>query len=325
MSSSSGKAKVALARCQSYEPRLLLRALDKLVDALGGWEAFVRPGERILLKPNLLKGVSPDRAVTTHPELLRALGRRLKAHGARPAIGDSPAWGSFGRVAEATGIADVARQEGIELVAFSQAREISNDSGLVYQRLIIDEAVLEADGLINCPKLKTHDQLYMTGAVKNLFGCVPGKRKAWWHFKAGMYDNYFARMLVEVAQLVGPRLHIMDAVLAMEGRGPARGRPRPLGFLAASTDPVALDRVCLALVGGNPERLRTLAAARELGVGETQLENIHVVGERPEELAVEDFAFPSLLPIGFSLPRVVKSTLKNQWMVHVRERRKQAT
>jgi uncharacterized protein (DUF362 family) len=94
-----------------------------------------------------------------------------------------------------------------------------------------------------------------------------------------------------------------------------------VGFIGASTDAVALDRVCLAILGGDAEQLRTLAAASELGVGEPRLERIRVVGEPLESFVVEDFLFPTLIPIGFSLPRVVKSTLKQQWTVHVAERR----
>lgn len=312
---------VALARCRDYEPASVRAAVKEVVEHLGGWSAFARGGERLLLKPNLLKAAPPEQAVTTHPEVLRAVALELRALGSEPFIGDSPAWGSFRRAVEKSRIADMARQEALPLEAFNQGRRVDNDEGQVYRHFIIDGAVLRADGLVNCPKLKTHEQLYMTGAVKNLFGCVTGKRKAWWHLKAGTYDNYFARMLVEVYQVLKPRLHIMDAVAAMEGRGPSQGRPRPMGFVAASTDAVALDRVCLEIIGGEPEKLRTLAAAAELGVGQTDMARIRVVGEPVEALRVEDFSFPTLIPIGFSLPRVVKSTLKQQWTVHVAERR----
>jgi uncharacterized protein (DUF362 family) len=321
MDSSSIDSTVALARCESYEPAEVSGALDKAVGHLGGWAAFTGAGERLLLKPNLLKGSPPEEAVTTHPEILRAVARALKAQGSEPFLGDSPAWGSFGRAVEKAGIAAMAREESLPLVAFNNGVKVANEAGQVYSQLTVDKAALEADGIINCPKLKTHEALYMTGAVKNVFGCVTGKRKAWWHLKAGNYDNYFARMLIEVYRLLSPRLHIMDAVVAMEGRGPGKGLPRPVGFIGASTDAVALDRVCLAILGGDAEQLRTLAAASELGVGEPRLEQIQVVGEPLESFVVEDFLFPTLIPIGFSLPRVVKSTLKQQWTVHVAERR----
>jgi uncharacterized protein (DUF362 family) len=312
---------VALAKCSSYDSDVVSTAVDEVVGRLGGWSFFAQAGERLLLKPNLLKGAPPEQAVTTHPEILRVVARGLKSLGSEPFIGDSPAWGSFRRAVEKSEIADMARDESLPLTAFNKGKRVDNEAGQVYSQFTIDQAVLEADGIVNCPKLKAHEQLYMTGAVKNIFGCVTGKRKAWWHLTAGNYDNYFARMLIEVYKLLQPRLHIMDAVTAMEGRGPSQGHPRPMGFVAASIDAVALDRVCLAIVGGEPEKLRTLAAAAELGVGETDLTRIRVVGESIEALQVEDFLFPALIPIGFSLPRVVKSTLKQKWTVHVAERR----
>lgn len=321
MQAEAAKSTVALARCASYEPQEVSRALDEALGHLGGWSAFASPGERHLLKPNLLKAALPDQAVTTHPEILRALARRLKEMGAEPFIGDSPAWGSFGRAVEKAGIAAVAQQEGLPLVALDQGVRVDNARGKVYQHLTVDKAALEADAIINCPKLKAHDQLYLSGAVKNVFGCVSGKRKAWWHFKAGNFDNYFARMLIEVCQLLSPRLHVMDAVVGMTEKGPSRGKPMHLGFIAASCDPVALDRVCLAVLGGDEAKLKTLAAAAELGVWEPRLERIRVVGEPVDELRAEGFVFPSLIPIGFSLPRVVKSTLKHHWLVQTEQRR----
>ncbi len=314
------KATVALERCESYEPETIARALDALVHHLGGWGSFARPGERLLLKPNLLRGASPEEAVTTHPEVLRVLARRLKDEEALPFIGDSPPWSSLGWVSRRSGIQAVAREEGLPLVAFTSGVKVASERGWPHSYLIFDRAALEADGIINCPKLKTHRQLYLSGAVKNVFGCVTGKRKLWWHIKAGHDNDYFARMLVETCFLLGPRLHVMDAVLAMDGMGASRGRPRPLGLLAASTDPVALDRVCLEIVGGDPVELRTLVAAEELGVGEPRLENIRIVGEPLEAFRVDDFLFPPVEPVGVSLSRAIKSTLRYQWNVRVKEK-----
>ena len=195
-----------------------------------------------------------------------------------------------------------------------------NPRGQVYDHLVIAREALDRDGLINLPKLKTHCQLYMTGAVKNLFGCVAGKRKAWWHFKAGSYRDYFPLMLVETARLLNARLHLLDAVLAMEGNGPASGTPRRAGLLLASEDPVALDRVACEAAGLDPARLRTLEAARALGWGETNLARIEIAGLPLAQARLErPLAEPKMMPIGFSLPRVVKSTLKQQWLLRVGE------
>ena len=330
--------RVAVVRCEDYDPGRVEEAVDRLFSLLGAGadgppERFAAPGERILLKPNLLKGAPPEDAVTTHPEVLRAVITRLRegaegaeaAAGPRLELGDSPAWGSFAAAAEAAGLAAVCREAGVPLVPFQKGVRTANPEGRVYDHLYLDRAVLAADGIVNLPKLKTHSQLYMTGAVKNLFGCVAGKRKAWWHFKAGNFEEYFPLMLVETARLLAPRLSVLDAVLAMEGQGPSGGRPRRAGLLLAGEDPVALDRVACEIAGLDPGRLRILAAAREIGWGETDLAQIEIAGLSLEEARLAPpLEAPRMIPIGFSLPRVVKSTLKQQWLTRVREPRQAA-
>ncbi len=206
------------------------------------------------------------------------------------------------------------RRLGVPLAEFDRPRRVRNRRGRVYRQLTVDALALEVDAIVNLPKLKTHRQLLMTCAIKNMFGCVPGKRKAWWHFKAGNYENYFARMLVELFSLLNPTLTIIDAIDAMEGEGPMRGKARRLGLLLASRDGPALERICAELVGVHPRRLRMLVAAKELGYGTCDLNNIEVVGAGIEDIRVPDFVLPRLIPIGFSLPRVVRSALKNAWL-----------
>ncbi len=313
--------KVAAQRCGSYSEAELNPALDRLLEFLGGIERFVHPGAKVLLKPNLLRASEPEGAVTTHPSLVRRVAERVLGAGGMPFIGDSPAWGSLGRVAESAGLKKVSEELGIPLVPFNHPIRVENHGGRVYRRLTLDRAVLEADVIINLPKLKAHQQLLLSGAVKNCFGCVPGKRKAWWHFKAGNYENYFALMLVEVYQLVRPTLNIVDGVIAMEGNGPVKGSPRPLGILLASEDAVALDRILCHALGVEAESWPILAAAKELEAGPLELGEIELVGESLEAIAVPDFKLPRMMSVGFSLPRVVKSALKNQWIIRVQEGR----
>ncbi len=315
-------SRVAVVRCADYDRIRVGESVARLFELLGGAEKFVSPGEALLLKPNLLKGAPPEKAVTTHPEVLRAAIRRLRASaaGASFSVGDSPAWGSFGSAMREAGLAAVCTEEGARATPFGRGAKVPNPSGIVYDHLHIARAVLAPDGVINLPKLKTHCQMYMTGAVKNLFGCVAGKRKAWWHFKAGNYEEYFPLMLVETARLIGPRLSILDAVLAMEGQGPGAGRPRRMGLLMASEDPVALDRVACEAAGLDPARLRTLAAAGTIGWGETDLSKIDIAGLPLEEARLSPpVAEPKMIPVGFSFPRVVTSSLKQQWLVRVGE------
>ena len=315
-------SRVAIVRCGDYDPPRVDEAVAHLIKLLGGIEYFVPPGKNILLKPNLLKGAPPDKAVTTHPEVLRAIIRALKKTGpaASLAVGDSPAWGSFEGAMRASGLAAICQEEDVAITPFTRGVKVANPGSHVFRHHHIAREVVQADAVINLPKLKTHCQMYMTGAVKNMFGCVAGKRKAWWHFKAGNYGEYFPLMIAETARLVAPRLSIMDAVLAMEGQGPGAGAPRRMGLLMASADPVALDRVAIEVAGLDPARMRTLAAAETIGWGETHLDKIEVAGlPICEARLATPLVEPRMIPVGFSLPRVVKSTLKQQWLVLMNE------
>ncbi|HBK80532.1 MAG TPA: thylakoid-associated protein [Nitrospinae bacterium] len=315
-------SRVALVRCEDYDPDRVEDSVARLLELLGGAGKFASPEESILLKPNLLKGAPPESAVTTHPEVLRAVIRVLRrtAPGAALSVGDSPAWGSFESAMRVSGQAAVCTEEGVPATPFHRGVKVPNPEGTVYRHLHIARAAVSTGGVINLPKLKTHCQMYMTGAVKNLFGCVAGKRKAWWHFKAGNFQEYFPLMIVETARLIAPRLSVLDAVVGMEGQGPGSGKPRRAGLLMASTDPVALDRVACEAAGLDPSRLRTLAAAETIGWGQPDLSKIEIAGLPLEEarLAVP-FVPPKMIPVGFSLPRVVKSTMKQQWLVRVKE------
>lgn len=310
------KATVCVRRVSGYAPGVMADSIAGLIESLGGWGRFVKRGDRVLVKPNMVGASPPDHVSMTHPVVVAEVCRTLLDFGARPFVGDSPAWGSLGGCARKLGLIPLLDDLGVELVRFNRPRKVRNESGRVFRHLTVDAAALEADAIVSVPKFKTHRQLFMTIALKNLFGCVSGKRKAWWHVKAGNFENYFALMLVETFALLKPAVTIIDAVVAMEGNGPMRGTPRPLSMMLASDDGGALERVGCELVGARPEQLPTLIAARQLGVGTTDLDQIELQGGTLDEFRVRDFAFGKPLAIGFSLPRVVKSTLKNAWLVY---------
>jgi len=312
---------VAIERVAGYAAGDVAAGIAAAVEHLGGWGAFVRAGQRVLVKPNFIAAAPPERPAQTHPVVVAELCRQLIDCGAKPIVADSPAWGSLWQAARAIRLMPMLRRLGVPLAEFNRPRRVSNRAGKVFARFTLDALVLEADVVINLPKLKAHRQLLMTCAIKNMFGCVPGKRKAWWHFKAGNYENYFARMLVEVFNLIGPGLTIIDAIEAMEGDGPIRGQARKVGLLLASRDGAALERVCAEIVGVPPRRLRTLVAAKELGYGACDLRDIELRGAGLQDVRVTGFVLPRLIPIGFSLPRVVRSTLKNAWLMHRPSRR----
>jgi uncharacterized protein (DUF362 family)/Pyruvate/2-oxoacid:ferredoxin oxidoreductase delta subunit len=285
-------SRVALFRCGKYEADRILGTVTRAIEELGGIDRFVRKGDRVLVKPNLLVGRPADKAVNTHPEVVRAVIRLVKQAGGKPLIGDSPAMGSAVRVASRCGIADMARGEKVAVVDFDRPMVIDTRSGSKFKRFQVDQSVLDADVLINLPKLKTHGQMTLTLGVKNIFGAVPGTRKTQWHLAAGADRMDFARMLVDLYRHVSPCLTLMDAVVGMHGNGPQNGDPKKIGLIAASEDAVALDAVVCEIVGLKRGRMPTILAAEEMGVGQTRIDEIDVAGARVGDCKVGGFVFP---------------------------------
>ena len=302
---------VAIAGCADYAyPRVLAGVRDAL-KPLGGMKAFVRRRDRVLIKPNLLIGRHPNRCVTTHPALVKAVAELVQEVGAIPAIGDSPAVGGLRRAAAQAGIAAVAEEVGCTLVEFKEVAEVRADEACTFRRFELAKAVLEADVVINLPKVKTHSQTLLTLGVKNIFGCIPGMRKAQWHLKAGIDHAYFAGMLVELAQIVKPCLTIADGIIGMEGDGPGNGDPRLLGLILASGNPFALDTTICRIIGVPPEDLLTIQAGRERGFAGTNPKQIKVLGQQLEDIGVSPFRLPGRFDMQWNLPGFIKRPLKN--------------
>ncbi len=301
---------VSIERVPSYDRELVASGLRRILEPLGGMEAFVRSGERVLLKPNLLMGKSPEAAVTTHPELLRAVIVEVRRVGAIPFVGDSPGVGSYRKITEQTGIAAVCRECGVELVEFREAVAVQGSG--IFKQIEVERPYLEADRIINLPKLKSHEMMTMTCAVKNLFGAVVGTAKAGWHLKAGADRDLFARMLLEIYLLRPPDLTIVDAVVAMEGNGPSSGDPKQVGLLLAGKNAVAVDVIAAELAGIPGKLLFLEQAARKLGTPGAQREEIEIVGLSLHEARCADpFRLPPISDVQFGLPRFLKDRLRN--------------
>lgn len=305
-------SKVALVGCPDYDREQVYAAVSRGICLIGGASQFVKPGENILLKPNVLVGASPEKCVTTHPAVFAAAGRLLQEAGAEIRYGDSPAFGRYESNMKRAGLKQVGDEMGFGLVDFGQGREVSHQTALLNRKFVIADAVLDADGIISLPKLKTHGLTRLTGAVKNQFGCIPGILKGQFHVK--MADPYeFATMLVDLNTRLRPRMYIMDAIVAMEGNGPRNGRPRQIGALLFSTDPVALDAVACRLVGLNPEFMPTSKPGEDSGLGTYHSENIEIAGDRLESFVVKDFDIVKRPPARATAGRLRK-VLRN-WLV----------
>ncbi len=287
---------VSVAACADYDSATVSQALKAALAPLGGMAAFVSPGQRVLLKVNLLSRAVPERAVTTHPALVRALIAEVRSAGGVPFVGDSPGGPNTAslvrRVWQDTGIAAVCEAEDVELVLFDDDTvRVPNPEATLYGAFTIGRAVVDADVVISVPKFKTHGFMMFTGAVKNLFGCVPGLEKAQFHLKVPDRDD-FGAMLIDLMLTCRPALAVMDAVIGMEGEGPAGGRPRHIGALIASPDCVALDVVASAMAGLDPDEVYTTKAAARRGVGTARLGDIETIGDW-RTFAPSDFALPT--------------------------------
>ncbi len=283
---------VSISKCDSYEEAAIEEALTKVIENLGGLDKFIKPKQKVLLKINALMGAAPESACPTHPALVKAVAKKVLEIGAEPFIGDAPgnAVVDVNSVYEIIGINKIAKELGIRTVNFFQegTAEIPARANNKVKVLHISKTVLNADVIINLPKLKTHMMMLYTGAIKNMFGTIPGFHKTQAHFEAPNPQD-FAAMLVDIYSATKPQLNIMDAIVGMEGTGPAAGTPREIGLILASADGVALDSIASRIIGYSPFDIPTTKIAATLKIGEANLEKIEVKGENIETLIIKDF------------------------------------
>lgn len=308
-------ADVVIKRCQDYQLPALQEALEQGMQQLGGWQRFVRPGQRVLLKVNMIGPVSPEKAATTHPEFVRAVVRAVKACGAEPWVGDSAGGAIAGlaptaRALEVCGFAQVCREEGARLVNFDSepAATVPSRTGSVFAEFHVARAIVEADVIINLPKFKCHSAQIFTGAVKNLFGALPGLSKAQYHQLAPDVES-FGELVADLHQACQVDLHIMDAVVGHEGNGPTAGSPRPVGYLLLSADAVALDSVACRMMGVGPEQVSILKHAAALSVGTMDETAIQLRGDETSPPRVVGWRLPSGRGMGgprWLLPRLIR-------------------
>lgn len=277
----------------SYDFENLSAAVVSLMEPLGGFGRFVKPGMRVLINPNLLSAREPDRAVTTHPELVRAVAVECMKAGAEVLIGDSPGGVEKGlkRVWDNTGMSGVSESTGAKLVGFEEGgtRKVSVEERSYH----LSKYALDVDFIISLPKLKTHVLTNFTGAIKNSYGFIPGMRKSDYH-KSHPDARSFSGVVVDIFSIVKPGLHIMDGGLAMQGDGPASGEKKWLGFLFASADAVAMDSAVMTLISKRKRRVvwpTEIAAARQLGVAD--ISGIDLSGPAFKTGSIVDFKMPS--------------------------------
>lgn len=282
--------RVSAVQCASYDTEAVESAVRRAIDALGGIGRFASSGETILLKPNLLQPKCPEEAVTTHPEIVRAMIRLVRETGATPVVGDSPGGRCSERMlrhlAQKTGMGRICEEEGVEFVFLIDSKTVPFPGGSVVRSFNLATYLGGIDGVISLAKLKTHTLTGLTGAVKNVFGLIPGLEKSELHSRIPDVSK-FSEMLVDLAECVRPRLSVVDGVVGMEGDGPTAGAPRKLGRIAASENPHALDAFLADMVGAGSIPTVEIARRRGLLPG-----GIEVIGDTSAAVRIEGFGMP---------------------------------
>ena len=288
-------SKVYIVKCPDYSHVEV--KLAELLEMMGGVEQFVKPKQRIALKPNLLSAADPSKAITTHPSVVAAAGKLFAKVAGSVTVVESPGAGynydkkSLEKTYQACGMQDAAKNAGIELSYDTSFEAVSFPEGKLVKRFEVITPIRQCDGYINLCKLKTHSLMFMTGGVKNIFGVIPGRSKPGYHGTMTTRE-LFAGMLLDLAALVPPKLTIMDAVIGMEGDGPSNGTPRQIGLLIASTDPLSLDIVASEIMGLAEEKNPLLVEAKKRNMHPSSLDEVQIIGVPLAELRVHDFKLP---------------------------------
>ncbi len=306
--------RVALSRCESYEREKVEHAVAHALEEIGGPAELVGRGSTVFLKVNGLLPASPERAVTTHPEVVRAVITALSGVTRNVIIGDSPG-GPFNqtmlkRVYERSGFARVARETGASLNTDTGVTLVTVPAAKCMKTLTLCSAMVEADHLVNIPKFKTHMLTGISGAVKNLLGTVPGLTKVTYHsrFKGA---KRFSDMLVDVALAADPDFTLVDAVVGMEGNGPREGYPKHMGVIAAGRDTFAVDTVMMEVIGQKTSRSATLEAAVSRGLTSGRVSDLELMGDPLAKCRVNSFAMPEGRDMSEYVPDVLMRTFGN--------------
>ncbi len=279
---------VAIQSCTDYTPALVDAAVRQI------WEQSAMPslsGMKVLVKPNILSDSHPSTGVCTHHEVVSSVLRLLLDGGARPIVGDSPAVHTSSFTGKISGIRDACIRLGVPWADFlsDTVRVSSSIRGRRSRSYPVTRHAAECDLIISVPKMKTHQLMYMTGAVKNLFGVIPAFTKSPFHLRHPHRRN-FGEFLAHLYSALPPVVSVMDSILAMEGPGPNNGYPRHAGIMLASRDASALDTAASAVMGYNPGDITSCTSMYRLGLTDAKtLDDIIFPLLHPDDVSIPDF------------------------------------
>ena len=310
-------AVISLQKCTQYDNKILK---DKIMAGLKqiDFDPTGLKNKRVCLKPNLLMPSNPDRAVTTHPEFFRAVAQIVHDYTHNIVLIESPNFFPLKSTIKKTGLAETVKDLGIEVADITVTETLRFPPAHRYKSIDISQAFFDVDYIINMPKLKTHGFTHYTGAVKNLFGTMPGLSKSRMHMRAPSQMEFCEFLLDLYGGLLNgfekPKkfIHIMDAVVGMEGEGPGpSGKPKKIGAVIVGEDAVALDYVAVNLVGLNLKKVFTITEGFKRGYGVKSPDDIQLRGEPLEDMRITDFKASRSSVMGGVIWPLTSPTIKN--------------
>lgn len=299
---------VSIQRCKDYELEKVKRSIKTGLDDIGGLDKLLKKSDSVFLKPNLLAARAVKNAVTTNPRVVEAVIILLREFGVKKiALGDSPAIDSVHTALKASGISDICKRYDVEIVELKTHKAVFEKKNHQMKRFVIAKELERFDKLINLPKLKTHSFTMYTGAVKNMFGCIPGKLKVGLHLKLQL-PLPFSDMLLDLHNVIRPDINIMDGVIGMEGNGPGSGIPRKMSSILVSKDALALDRVASEIL--TLKKVPLFIAAHRRGLVNYDLKNIVIKGNSIEDMRLKKVKLPKTTLL-LKLPHQLVNSMRN--------------
>ncbi len=299
------KIPVCLDPCESYDSHHLHTKLQDQLDLLNTPSDF--SGKRVLLKPNLISAAAPSLACS-NPLFVATAASCFLDRGARVLLGDSPAFGTASHVLKKHGFMAALAGISIEFVPFHTRVIKVLGCGI---RVTVATEALDCELFVNLPRIKAHEQMGVTMAVKNTFGIVLGARKAWLHMRHGKSREVFARMILDLQKLLPTTLVLGDGIEVMHRRGPVKGDSLVLGCLAASNNCIAFDRAMLDVVEIDKKRIPLAVAASSLSLPGAKIADVEFPQQVPQAFSGSGFQIPETLsPIRFRPFRYILSSVK---------------
>jgi len=272
-----GTPKVAVVKGPEKPSEKEIEAsVRKAIELAGGLADIVKRGDKVIIKPNIVVAQSPETGANTDPRVCKVIANMVRELGAKPIIGEASSVGQVTEEAiQAAGYGKL-REEGYEVIDFTkeETTKIPIPKGKSLKEVVLPKIVLEADVLIDVPKMKTHDQTEVTLALKNMKGILLDKGKRSLHHTFGIFQG-----VADLCTVVRPSLAVVDGIIAMEGLGPIAGDLVEMDLIIAGKDLVAVDAVTSKIMGFDPADHGCIGAAVASGIGVGDLDKIEVVGE----------------------------------------------